>query len=49
MNAQFDEAKLTAYALGELDETDRADVERLLEESPDAARRWNPSAAWRAC
>ncbi|OWY69772.1 hypothetical protein B7486_19205 [cyanobacterium TDX16] len=36
MNAQFDEAKLTAYALGELDEADRADVERLLDESPDA-------------
>ena len=36
MNAQFDEAKLTAYALGELDEADRADIERLLDESPDA-------------
>lgn len=36
MNAQYDEAKLTAYALGELDETDRVDIERLLDESPDA-------------
>ncbi|GMU32272.1 MAG: hypothetical protein AMXMBFR20_01450 [Planctomycetia bacterium] len=36
MNAQFDEAKLTAYALGELDETDRAEIDRLLNESPDA-------------
>lgn len=36
MNAQFDEAKLTAYALGELDEADRAEIDRLLDKSPDA-------------
>lgn len=38
MNSKLDDPRLTAYALGELDETERGEVERLLEESPDARR-----------
>jgi len=36
MTAQLDDAKLTAYALGELDEATRADVEARMAEDPAA-------------
>ncbi len=35
---EIDEARLTAYALGQLDETERAEVESLLAESDEARR-----------
>jgi von Willebrand factor len=35
MNPVFDESRLTAYALGELNDTDRAAVERELNEHPE--------------
>ena len=39
MKTNFDEAKLTAYALDELDAAERADVEKILATDADA-RRW---------
>ncbi len=39
MNSFVDDPRLTAYALGEVDEAERAEVESLLKRSPDA-RRW---------
>ena len=37
-NNNFDETKLTAYALGELDATETAQVETYLADNPDAAK-----------
>lgn len=39
MKEILDDPRLTAYALGELDESERADVEAILAESPEA-RQW---------
>src|SRR5687767_7660988 len=39
MNLKFDESKLTAYALNELDAAERAEVETILATSPEA-RKW---------
>src|SRR5690242_20626704 len=38
MKRDIEEAELTAYALGELDERERARVERAIEESADGRR-----------
>ncbi len=38
MNHEFEEQKFTAYLLGELDETERREVEEILAESPSARR-----------
>ena len=35
MKLTIDDPKLTAYALGELDAAERADIERVLAQSPE--------------
>ena len=38
MNENFDDPKLTAYALGELEGKERAEVEAFLSSNPEACR-----------